>query len=361
MGWLALLSSAQRTRVGSLVLGLGASVVVAPLAAAQQPAGFTWNGWARCQIMVRGPGYSDQQSHSWTLTGAPATTQGALRIYPATWTDVGSGSLQRTQGSQSLDAKWTTSAQGLGAPIAVVVRASDGRLLIKSSHAQLHPRGAVTGTQQVTIDGKMQPPGTISLEAFEWNFPVIEDGATITRTSGTSTSPLTGKVGQMQPANARGTVSCAWQFVRSGTTAALPASTTAASTTPATIVYQPTMPSLQRGAASGATATSLSFGQRLSAVEAWYAGEMQVITLKLVQIVADALTRAAPDCTQLQTDINAAYSSLVLAIDAQYNLLLPAATTAADRSALASQKAADLAAVQKANAAAVAGAAMQCQ
>jgi hypothetical protein len=359
MSWLAFLSSAQRTRAGTLVLGLSASAAIAPLAAAQ--AGPNWNGWARCQIVVSGPGYSDQQSHSWTLTGAPATAQGAIRIYPATWTDVGSGSLQRTQGSQSLAAKWTTSAQGLSAPIAVVARASDGRLLIKSSHAQLHPRGAVTGTQQVTIDGKMQPPGTISLEAFEWSFPVIDDVATITRTSGTSTAPVTGKVGPMQPANARGTVSCAWQFVRSGTTAAPPVPTTAASTTPATIVYQPTMPSLQRGAASGATAPSASFSQRLSAVEVWFAGEMQVITLKLVQIVADALTRAAPDCTQLQTDVNAAYASLVLAIDAQYNQLLPAATTAADRSALASQKAADLAAVQKANAAAIAGAAMQCQ
>jgi hypothetical protein len=359
MSWLVLLSSAQRARAGSLALGLGVSIVVAPLAVAQS--GPNWNGWARCQIVVSGPGYSDQQSHSWTLTGAPATTQGAMRIYPATWTDVGSGSLQRTQGSQSLDAKWTTSAQGLSAPIAVVVRASDGRLLIKSSHAQLHPRGAVTGTQQVTIDGKMQPPGTISLEAFEWSFPVIEDVATITRTSGTSTSPATGKVGPMQPANARGTVTCAWQFVRSGSTAPPPAPITSASTTPATIVYQPAMPSLQRSAASGAATTSASFTQRLSAVEAWFAGEMQVITVKLVQIVADALTRAAPDCTQLQTDVNAAYASLVLAIDSQYNQLLPAATTVADRNALASQKAADLVAVQKANAAAVAGAAMQCQ
>ena len=360
MSLLVLLPSARRSRARCLALSLGASVVVAPLATSQQAAAPQWNGWARCQIVVSGPGYSDQQSHSWTLTGAPPVTQGAMRIYAAGWTDVGSGSLQRTQGSQTLDAKWTTNVQGMSAPIAVVVRASDGRLLIKPSHAQLRARGAVSGTQQVTIGGKMQPPGTISLEAFEWSFPLIEEDATITRTSGTSTQAVPGKVSPMQPANARATSSCAWQFVRSGTTAAPSAPTTPASSAPATIVYQPSVPALQRGAPGGSAASSNTFSQRLSSLEAWFAGEMRSITQQLVPIVADALTRAAPDCTQLQADVNAAYTSLTQAIDTQYDQLLLAATTAAERNTLASQKSADLAAAQKARNAAVAGVAMQC-
>jgi len=103
----------------------------------------------------------------------------------------------------------------MSAPIAVLIRASDGKRLIKSWHAQLRGAGAVSGSQQLTIAGKPQTPATISLEAFEWAFPVIQMPATQTTNSGSNSSKVTGRVGPMQPAGSQATASCAWSFGKS--------------------------------------------------------------------------------------------------------------------------------------------------
>ena len=171
-----------------------------------------WAGWARCQIEVQGPGYSERQTHTWMMTGATPTIEGAFRVYPATWSVVGGGSLQRTQGTQTLVAQWAINAPATSAPIAVFVRASDGRMFIQARHSQMRAAGAVAGYQQVTIDGKQQPPGQISAEAFEWAFPVIDSTSTSTSINGSSAPGVNGSVGYMQPAGSRGTASCSWQF-----------------------------------------------------------------------------------------------------------------------------------------------------
>ena len=144
------------------------------IAAQQGPFSVPWTGWARCIVSVQGPGYTDQQTHTWNLTGGTPTIEGAFRIYAGTWSVVGGGSLQRTQGTQTLVARWATNVQGMRSPIAVFVRASDGRMLISARHAQLRASGAISGYQQITIDGKPQTPGQISSEAFEWPFPVAD-------------------------------------------------------------------------------------------------------------------------------------------------------------------------------------------
>jgi hypothetical protein len=138
-----------------------------------------------------------------------------MQIQAATWSVTGKGSLEKTEGQQTLKAQWTTNVPGMSAPIAVLIRASDGKRLIKSWHAQLRGRGAVSGSQQLTIDGKPQTPATISLEAFEWAFPAAEAPATSTTISGSNSPEVTGSVGPMQPAGSQSTASCTWSFGRS--------------------------------------------------------------------------------------------------------------------------------------------------
>jgi len=199
------------------VLVSSVQIALAAMAAAQQSASpAPWGGWARCQINVSGQGYSDQQTHTWTISSSASTVSGAFRVYPASWSVAGSGSLQHTQGSQTLMAQWATSAQNLSAPLAVFVRASDGKMFIQARHAQTRAAGSVNGYQQLTIDGKPQKPGIIAAEAFEWAFPVVEvsrpkPGDPLVA-NGSSTPMVNGKVGYMQPAGTQATASCTWQF-----------------------------------------------------------------------------------------------------------------------------------------------------
>ncbi|MGC2195735.1 MAG: hypothetical protein WA628_13740 [Terriglobales bacterium] len=175
----------------------------------------TWSGGAQCQIDVQGPGYAHHETHTWMLSGAQPTRQGAMRVYAGTWSVSGQGSLQRTQGTQTLKAQWTTNASLSQAPVAVFVRASDRKLIIKSWHAQLRSPGGVTGSQQVSINGVVQSPeGVISLEAFEWAFPAVEDVASSASISGSSTKATNGAVGPMQPGGSHGTAACTWQFLK---------------------------------------------------------------------------------------------------------------------------------------------------
>src|SRR3954449_3158679 len=121
--------NARRLILGSLMWV--AAVALPAAAQAQTPGDPLWSGWAQCRLDTQGPGYSSQQTHTWTMTGGVPTVQGAMRLYPGTWSVSGSGALQRTQGSQTLTAQWTIRGQA-AAPIAVLVRASDGRRLIQA-------------------------------------------------------------------------------------------------------------------------------------------------------------------------------------------------------------------------------------
>jgi len=220
------------THRGHTVLRLALSFALASASGAQllgQQASeaAAWSGWARCQVSVQGPGYTDQQTHTWTLSGGTPSVEGAFRIYPGTWTVVGSGSLQRSQGTQSLMAQWATNVAAMSAPVAVFVRASDGRMFISARHAQLRSARAVAGYQQLTIDGKPQAPGSIALEAFEWTFPTIDVDPKLPSVNGSKTAPVIGSVGPMQPAGSQVTAACTWQFGRGSAAPAAPATLSA--------------------------------------------------------------------------------------------------------------------------------------
>jgi len=174
-----------------------------------------WSGSAQCQINVQGQGYMHSETHTWTLTGGQPSVQGAIRVHPATWKVTGQGSFTRTQGTQTLSGQWTTSATQANAPIAIFVRASDGRLILKSWHAQLRAAGGVTGTQQQTINGIPQSQVPISAEAFEWAVPVSDSSAASTQIRGSSSIATRGAVGPMQPGGSKGTAVCTWQFSKS--------------------------------------------------------------------------------------------------------------------------------------------------
>jgi hypothetical protein len=74
------------TRAALMVLLLSA----ASTAGAQSPAD-GWSGQVQCVLAARGPGYQDDQTHTWVLSGAPKV-QNDFRDYTATWTVSGSGS-----------------------------------------------------------------------------------------------------------------------------------------------------------------------------------------------------------------------------------------------------------------------------
>jgi hypothetical protein len=173
-----------------------------------------WSGSARCELTVQGPGYTDRQTHTWTM-GGPPRVEGAFRVYAGTWSVAGGGSLHRSQGNQVLTAQWTTNASPVSAAIAVFVRASDGRMFIQSRHAQVRARDAIQGSQQLTIGGKAQTPVKIGAEAFEWSFPAVEVSGGSTSANGSSAPAVNGSVGYMQPAGSRAAASCTWQFSQS--------------------------------------------------------------------------------------------------------------------------------------------------
>ena len=221
-------------------LVLTVSIAAVDPAGAQQPVWpeAPWAGWARCQIDVTGAGYADRQIHTWTITGGTPTIQGAFRIYPATWSVVGGGSLQTTQGKQSLVARWATNSPNMNAPIAVFVRASDRRMFIQARHTQLRAPASIQGYQQQFVDGKAQRPVTIASEAFEWAFPDIavprptSPNASLIA-NGSSTPVVKGSVGHMQLTNSRVNPSCTWQFSQGAAPAPPPAVAAQAVPTPA--------------------------------------------------------------------------------------------------------------------------------
>ena len=234
---------AMTIRLAAVHLGVcvALSIAAVTLASAQTPQQPQWAGWARCQITVsRSRVTSDTQTHTWTMGGAPSV-EGVFRVYPGTWSVVGGGTLQSTQGNQTRVAQWARTVTSVSAPIAVFVRASDGRMFIQARHAQLRAARSVNGFQQLTIDGVAQKPGPIDAEAFEWAFPTIEVGSTNTTINGSSTPAVTGSVGLMQPAGSQGTASCTWQFGQ-GASAPAPPPTLNAQAIPTPPVTTPTPP-----------------------------------------------------------------------------------------------------------------------
>ena len=169
-----------------------------------------WSGQAQCQLTAQSDVYAHQEVQTWTIPpGTQPTQQGAISVYPATWTVSGAGSTQRPQGGQLLAGQWNSNVPGMNAPIAIFIRASDNRLIIKSFHAALVVNGGVSGVRQFGTAQK-----NIVLAASEWQVPPIEDVATSTNVSGSGTVLIAGTLMPMQAAGASGTANCTWQFTK---------------------------------------------------------------------------------------------------------------------------------------------------
>jgi hypothetical protein len=108
--------------------------------------------------------------------------------------------------------QWSVNVPPTDAPIGVLVRASDKRLLIQASHAQLRSNTAIAATAQVGVD-RQRPQQFVE---YEWLFPRADDVATSERVDGSSTSSFTTAVGPMQPAGLPGTAVCEWHFRKGG-------------------------------------------------------------------------------------------------------------------------------------------------
>jgi ELWxxDGT repeat protein len=184
-----------------------------PLMAQPTPTG-NWVGAIRAEILVEAPGYVHQETQTWTLTGAAPTTQGSMKIHPATWTVQGEGSSDRARGANRRTAKWTTEVPGrnasVKAPVAFVTAPVTGALALQLWHAQLTASGATTGTDEYVDNGIPTTKQRLAHTVYEWQFPRIEGEPGVTELSGTRTLETRAILGPLQPADAVVSVTCSW-------------------------------------------------------------------------------------------------------------------------------------------------------
>jgi hypothetical protein len=189
-------------------------LVLAGCAGAQSnPPDALWSGQVQCVVTLQSAEYTHQETQTWKLTGAPPTP-GPMAVYPANWSVTGQGSTLRTVNAQAISAGWKTNVSPANATIAIFVRASDQRLVIKSYHEQLYSAGGIAGTKQVAIAGAAAAQSNLSLPAYEWQFPKIEGEATSTNISGSGTVAVAGTLLPLHSAASNEVANCTWQFQR---------------------------------------------------------------------------------------------------------------------------------------------------
>ena len=217
-----------------------------------------WVGWVRCDITAQGAGYTDRQTHTWVITGGAPRVEGVFRIYPATWTVVGGGSLQtRTQPPSNVTGQWTTNGQSSNAPIAVWMR-GDGRIVFTLRHEQLRIPNGFIGSRSFTVDGKQGPGQAIAAETYEYRFQPIDDAPANT-ISGSSTLaiPSSNAFAPVPQPGSTASAACSWQFVQSATPIA-PPTTSSAAATATTATQQVTLSAAGSGGTIQSTATGTS-------------------------------------------------------------------------------------------------------
>lgn len=199
-------SSFHAATVACLLLLASVGLMVA------HPAG-AWNGWAQCQVDTIGTNYFDRQTHTWVLAGTAPAMQGGFAIHAATWSAVGAGAIQRTPRSQPSQAEWTTSVSGVGAPLAISIRPSDTRIVVRPWHDRLGVNRGIQGLERLVMPASADAGASTPLvfQAWESTFPTIERSAGSV-ISGSSTLATNGTTSPMPPAGATRTSSCSWEF-----------------------------------------------------------------------------------------------------------------------------------------------------
>jgi hypothetical protein len=191
---------------------------VTPGVPAQQPspAAGPWSGQAQCVVVGKWTDYHDEQTHTWRLTGDVPTpaARGSAQVYytwPATWSVQGNGRKtwpSREPGGREQTERWMAAHEMTMSLRITEVGAGTGRLRIGTEGQ----RGAPLGSLRVTeVSGR-----TRDQSVQQWAFPAIEDSASNTTISGTSTRtyPEGFGVGPGQPPKAITTATCTWSFTR---------------------------------------------------------------------------------------------------------------------------------------------------
>ena len=198
-------------------LRLGLAILLALAERGFSQSNALWSGSAQCTVNEQDQSYQRQEVQTWALTGAAPSQQGAMQIYPATWTDTGAGQLERVQGGQTNDTAWQTNAQG-AASIVFFIRASDGRLIIAAKHARQSVYGGISATRQITANGVPQSPTPFNQTVFEWVFPRIEAAADATVVDGSAQSPSEGLPADLlhRFGGSAPLAVCQWHFAKGG-------------------------------------------------------------------------------------------------------------------------------------------------
>ena len=200
------------TQIG-LALVAVCLLAVSPPVFAATPQEAAWSGQATCAVNVQSPGYSYQETQTWTITPGAPTLQGQMQVYPASWSASGNGATQRPQGAQALQATWNSTVPGISAPIAVFFRGYDKRLIIKAWHSQLRQQASIRGTRLVSAAGAAPTQSALVSDAYEWQFPTVESDPTGTTVSGSGTVEVGGGYLLLQPTMASTKAACQWEFV----------------------------------------------------------------------------------------------------------------------------------------------------
>ena len=168
----------------------------------------------QCHIAIQSGDYAHEEIQTWTLTGPP-NPPGSM-VYPATWTSVGQGGMNRAIGAQTLSAHWNTSVPGVAGAMAIFLRVSDHKWVVKSYHSQLRLDGGTSGAKQLNAAGTAPTPQQVQLATFEWGLPLIEGDGSGTTVIGSGTVVVGGSNLPMMSPSQNPAANCQWQFSKNG-------------------------------------------------------------------------------------------------------------------------------------------------
>lgn len=197
----------------SLALGGAASLIAA---SQPSPADGPWSGSVQCVLDVQLTTYTRQETQTWTLTGDAPTSDGDFRIYNATWTVTGQGSLKKAQGQHLITTTWTVNVPATPVKLAVFVRASDQKLIVRQWSSPAQVPGAVVGTKRVTVNGQTGPATQVTAPASEWSFQWIDEDKDQTTLDGSKTTNAEALPADFFFSGAPTNATCTWQFTKGG-------------------------------------------------------------------------------------------------------------------------------------------------
>jgi hypothetical protein len=166
-----------------------------------------WSGQLQCAISVRAPGYQDDQTHTWVLSGAPIA-RSDFRDYPATWTVTGAGNKTATAGPGGAGA-WTRAGSDANGSITIFVPAGTTSIRVAPGQRVVTAAGGLRGTMAAA---------PFSNNADEWRFQYFDTPGAVSEThfNGSRTQMLNNPIGWRQPAGAQVTETCTWNFTKAG-------------------------------------------------------------------------------------------------------------------------------------------------